>query len=50
MCTSFIKYGSGVHVAGVHLEGHGFHLCWFGVLKVVDFRLLSLFFHWMVLK
>ena len=36
--------------ANVYLEGHNFHLCWFGVLKGVNFRLLSLFFHWMVLK
>ena len=51
MCAGFMKeHGSAVHIAGVCLERHGFHLCWLGDLKGVNFRLLSLFFHWMVLK
>ena len=33
-----------IHVAGVHLEEHSFHLFGLGVLKGVNLRLLSLLF------
>ena len=43
MCVGMIQEdGSGIHVAGVCLEGHVFHLCWLGVLKEAAFPLFSL--------
>ena len=51
MCVGFIKqHGSGVHIAGILLERHGFGLAGLMVLKGIVFGLFLPFFHQMVLK
>ena len=51
MYIRFIKqHGSGVHIAGILLERHRFHLAGPMVLKGIAFGLFLLFFHQMVLK